>query len=88
MTQQVVPYGFPDSCPTPTPTPELSAVTLTAAELAKETCAEPDRAERILAVVSAIGNRVRTPRAHRPAKRGGDSVGWVSRPIRLRNGTR
>ena len=53
MTQQVVPYGFPDSCPTPTPTPELSGVTLTAQELAKETCAEPDRAERILAVVSA-----------------------------------
>ena len=51
MTQQVVPYDLPVTCPEPTP--ERSGVTLTAAELATETGAKLDRAERILAVVSA-----------------------------------
>ncbi len=53
MTQQVVPYDFPDSCPEPTPEPTPTGVTLTAEALATETGAELDRATRILAVVSA-----------------------------------
>ena len=49
-----LPYDFRADCPDPEPTPESSGVTLTAAELATETATGLDRAERILAVATAL----------------------------------
>ena len=52
--QQVIPFDFPDVCPEPTTPEPTSGVTLTAGQLADETTAELDRAERVLAVATAI----------------------------------
>ena len=52
-----LPYDYPTDCPEPEPTPEptpASSVTLTAQDLADETAADLDRAERILTVATAI----------------------------------